>query len=52
MTKPIKSRNSVTISCKQHIGDAFIKYAESQDLTFSAWATYELKKIIEKGQKV
>jgi|TARA_R100001480_G_scaffold40086_1_gene52868 hypothetical protein len=46
------ARETITISTKKHIRESFIEYAESQDLTFSAWAVLELKKIIAKGQKV
>jgi hypothetical protein len=46
------TRATITISTKKNIRDKFVEYAESQGLTFSTWAMLELKKVIEKGQKV
>ncbi len=45
-------RATITISTRKEIRDKFAEYAESQGLSFSAWAMIELKKVVDKGQKV
>ena len=45
-------RATITISTRKEIRDQFAEYAESQGLSFSTWAMLELKKVVDKGQKV
>lgn len=46
------AKGTITICTSKALRDEMKAYAEKQGLTFSTWAMLELRKIMNKGQKV